>query len=91
MKDLPSRMTSLFVILVVELTHPRFVHIVEGILLQERKKLAIKVKPSTISVLFVTNAKSQLEASSLFVETRKGCAITALNQNLQRYVKVEIV
>lgn len=58
-------------------------------MLLERKKLAIKIKPSMIDALFVMNAKNQLEASSLFVGMTRDCATTVLIPNLQRYVDTE--
>lgn len=71
--------------------HPKFALTVEVILLQEKRKLATKIKPFTTSALFVMNAKSQLAASSSFVETRSDCAIPALIPNLQRYDKRSVI
>ena len=62
----------------MELPHPKFVKYVVEILLQGRRKLDIRAKPSMRNVLYVMNANNLLVLSSLSEERTSACVESAM-------------
>ena len=74
----PLRMINSYVILVVELHHPKCVKHVEVILHQARKRLDIRAKLSMRNALLVMSVNNLLGHSSLSGEKTSACVAPVL-------------
>ena len=82
----PLRMTSSFATAAVVLHHQRLVKNVERNSHLERRKWAIRIRPTMNAALFARNARSQLGTSNLSREMTNATAATALTQDMPRFV-----